>query len=314
MGERKLMNRVKKKIYFLLLTCILTMLCACGKNQDTEGKSKYSVYYLNRKDTKIVAFDYYTDTTDTMQLLGEMIEVMSTTPEDVNYHEPVHNYAVIGYHINDNQIALSVDEKYRDLSPTTEVLTRAAIVRTLTQIEGLQYVTMKVRDDELTDALGSTVGVMSAEQFVDNAGNEINSYEKVKLTLFFASEDGQSLVKANRTVIYNSNISLDKLVVEHLIDGPTTTSVGIYPTINANTKIVSVTVKDGICYVNLDESFLSQMSNVTPEVTLYSLVNSLVELSNVNKVQISINGETNVVFRETYNLSTVFERNLDLVN
>ena len=56
------------------------------------------------------------------------------------------------------------------------------------------------------------------------------------------------------------------------------------------------------------------MSNATPEVTLYSLVNSLVELPNVNKVQISINGETNVVFRETYNLSTVFERNLDIQN
>lgn len=305
---------MKKKRYAILLILMMTLLCACSGRQRVEGKNKYSVYYLNRDDTKIVAFDYYTDTEDSMELLGELIEVMSTVPEDVNYHEPAHNFEIIGYSTNDNQIVLNVDEKYRALSSTTEVLTRAAIVRTLTQISGLQYVSVKVRDEELTDALGNTVGIMSADQFVDNAGNEINSYEKVKLTLFFASEDGQKLIKANRTVIYNSNISMEKLVVEHLIDGPTQASVGIYPTINSNTKIVGVTVKDRICYVNLDEGFLNQMSNVTPEVTLYSIVNSLVELPNVNKVQISINGETNVVFRETYNLSTVFERNLDIQN
>lgn len=306
--------KMKKKRYGILLVLIMTLLCACSGRQSAEGKNKYSIYYLNRDETRIEAFDYYTNTDDAMELLGELIEVMSTVPEDVNYHEPVHNFAIIGYNINDNQIALNVDEKYRELKATTEVLTRAAIVRTLTQIPGFEYVSIKIRDEELTDALGNTVGVMSADQFVDNAGNEINSYEKVKLTLFFASEDGQKLIKANRTVIYNSNISMEKLVVEHLIDGPKPASVGIYPTINSNTKIVGVTVKDRICYVNLDEGFLNQMSNATPEVTLYSLVNSLVELPNVNKVQISINGETNVVFRETYNLSTVFERNLDIQN
>ena len=64
--------------------------------------------------------------------------------------------------------------------------------------------------------------------------------------------------------------------------------------------------------MNLDSGFGNQIYNVTPEVTVYSLVNSLVELSNVNKVQISINGETNINYRETLSLSLLFERNLDL--
>ena len=54
-------------------------------------------------------------------------------------------------------------------------------------------------------------------------------------------------------------------------------------------------------------------SNVTSDVTIYSITNSLVELSNVNKVQISINGNINVTYRENTSLSTVFERNLELV-
>ena len=58
---------------------------------------------------------------------------------------------------------------------------------------------------------------------------------------------------------------------------------------------------------------MTQIYNVTSDVAIYSLTNSLVELANVNKVQISIGGSTNVNYKENVSLSTVFERNLELV-
>ena len=88
----------------------------------------------------------------------------------------------------------------------------------------------------------------------------------------------------------------------------------ICPVMNPETKILSVSVRDGVCYVNLDDSFLNQVYDVSPEVTIYAITNALVELPNVNKVQISVGGETNINYRESMNLSTVYERNLDLVN
>lgn len=305
------MKRKCSLILFFLTIAMTFVLGGCAGKDETEGKNEYSVYYLNRAETKIEAFAYYTATEDTMDLLGELIEVIATAPKDVNYHEPVHSFEITGYALNDNQVSLNVDEKYLEMSPTTEVLTRAAIVRTLTQMKGIDYVTMKVRDEDLKDSMGNPVGTMSADQFVDNAGNEINTYEKARLTLYFSNEKGDRLIKANRTVVYNSNISMEKLVVEQLVAGPQ--SGEIYATVNPDTKVINVTVKDGTCYVNLSEEFLTQFSAVTPDVTIYSIVNSLVELSNVNRVQISINGETDTVFRETYNLSTVFERNLDIL-
>ena len=50
------------------------------------------------------------------------------------------------------------------------------------------------------------------------------------------------------------------------------------------------------------------MNNVSTDVAVYSIVNSLVELSNINKVQILINGEVPESFQ-----TTTFERNLDIV-
>ncbi len=130
--------------------------------------------------------------------------------------------------------------------------------------------------------------------------------------MYLANETGDGLKKITRSVVYNSNISTERLIVEQLILGALENEK-VYPTINPNTKIISVNVKDGICYVDLDNTFLTQIYNVTSDVTIYSITNSLVELSNVNKVQISINGNINVTYRENTSLSTVFERNLELV-
>ena len=46
---------------------------------------------------------------------------------------------------------------------------------------------------------------------------------------------------------------------------------------------------------------------------IYAIVNSLVELQNVNKVQILVSGETPKVYREKISLETIFERDMDLV-
>ena len=63
------------------------------------------------------------------------------------------------------------------------MLTRAAIVRTLTQIPGIDYVSFTVQGELLTDSSGIAVGTMSSDLFIDNAGNEINAYENVNLHL-----------------------------------------------------------------------------------------------------------------------------------
>ena len=46
---------------------------------------------------------------------------------------------------------------------------------------------------------------------------------------------------------------------------------------------------------------------------IYSVVNSLTELSTIRKVQISVNGRTDRMLRESRSLDKVYERNLELV-
>ena len=303
----------KIKILWCCVLLPVLMCAACGGQPQSDDEKLYNIYYVNKEETKNISGEYFTKTEDAEEVLEELLRQLSTVPSKFEYEAPLTgNFELLGYTLDNGQLTMNFDTNYREMDSVKEVLTRAAIVRTLTQIQGVDYVTFMVQGDLLTDSSGIAIGTMSSDLFIDNAGNEINAYESVDLHLYFANEEGTGLVEENRrNVVYSSNIALEKLVVEKLIEGPA--SEGAYPTVNPLTKIINVTVNDGTCYVNLDEAFLNQPYSISAEVTIYSITNSLVELSNINKVQITINGETNLSYREKFSLSEVFERNLDLL-
>lgn len=298
-----------------LTALILTGVSACGRNEQESGQS-YMIYYVNKDVTRVVSEEYTTAAAKREDQLQEFLGLLRDTAERPEYLSPLPE-SYQGYTLNAGQMNLDFSEAYLEQDPILEVLSRAAVVRTLTQIAGIDTITYSVQDVALTDSVGVPVGVMTADSFIDNAGKEINAYTESAFSLYFANETGDALVKADREVVYNSNISMERQVVEELIKGPggddETDGKAGYPTINPAVTVRSVTVKDRVCYVNLSEEFLTPVYDVTPHTVLYSIVNSLVELPGVNRVQISIDGNTDVTYRDGVSLTTLFERNLDLV-
>ena len=292
---------------FVILLCVLCI-CACGE-EETDNKNIYQVYYVSNSETKVEMHEHEMIATTTGEQLNELVACLSTMPGKLEYKAPfAMGFKVLGMELQDGKLMIDVDASYTQMPATTEVLVRAAIVRTLTQVEGVSYVGITVEGNQLYDNLGKVVGLMSAEQFIDNDGNEINTYELTRVKLYFANEEGDMLIGAYREKHYSTNTPLERFVVEELIAGPSGQVAGLYPSINPQTKIINVMTKDGICYVNLDSSFLTVVNNVSTEVSIYSIVNSLVELNNVNKVQILINGEVPASFS-----ASTFERKLDYV-
>ena len=104
---------------------------------------------------------------------------------------------------------------------------------------------------------------------------------------------------------------MEKLIVEQLIKGP---SFGEgRAVIPPETQVLGVSVRDGICYVNLDDGFLDSSTGVGPKVTVYAIVNSVTEGGNAGQVQILVNGESNIQYMNRVDLSKPMTRNLDLV-
>ena len=193
--------------------------------------------------------------------------------------------------IEGNVLYLYADANYALMNSVQEILCRAALTKTLTQIPGIEYLSIYCAEQPITDAAGNPVGMLSASDFVDSI-RDVNSFERTELTLYFANETGDQLVEEKREVMQNSNTSLERLIVEQLIEGPQ--ELGHYATIPSDVKLLNVSVNDSVCSINLD-------------------ADSLAELSTVSRVQIRINGSQDDVFRDQIPLSTVFERNYDYI-
>ena len=161
--------------------------------------------------------------------------------------------------------------------------------------------------NDVKNNLGQTVTIKG---FVDSI-RDVNSFEKTEMTLYFANATGDALVAEKREIMRSINTSVEKLIVEQLIGGPQ--QAGAFATMPKDVKVLNVSVSESVCSINLDAAFLNNALEVEEYIPIYSIVNSLSELSTVSRVQIRINGSQDAVFRETIPLSTVFERNYDYI-
>ena len=300
-----------RKWLWILLLAVPLLMAGCRKQQQVD-ESGYRIWYINQDETCLKYENKELQSKNEEGLLREMMEVMRETPTDDELKPVIpEDVTLLDFDFEHNQLYLDFSPEYKKMPKVYEVLCRAAIVRTMGQIDGVEYVDFQVNGEPLTDLEGKEIGLMNEDQFIENAGEEINAYKTADLTLYFANKAGDKLVGQRVAMEYNSNISLEKLIVEQLIAGPP--FEGAYPTIPSETKLLNISIKDNICYVNLDEGSLGTGYNVIESIPVYSIVNSLIENTDAQKVQISINGESNRMFRESINFDTIFEKNEGLI-
>ena len=129
----------------------------------------------------------------------------------------------------------------------------------------------------------------------------------IKMTVQYTGKEGEGTTYTDVDVYYNNNIARERLVIENLIKG--IDEQDAKSPIPSGTKLLNITVTDGVCYVNFDSTFLNVDSGMSADVVVYSIVNSLTELDNINKVQLLVNGASSVAGNNSMiKLGTSYER------
>lgn len=119
--------------------------------------------------------------------------------------------------------------------------------------------------------------------------------------LYFAAptnlQDG--LATEQRSVVLRSDKAsteeLARTLLEELIAGPGEKSV-LTPVLPKGTKIREVTVRDGLATVDLDGALLETYwgGSRSEELTVYSIVNTLCSLDGIDRVQLAVDGRSDV--------------------
>ena len=302
-----------KKYQILVLSLIILIMTGCSQ-QEVELTASHRIYYVNNTDTKLVSEGYEPKGKTTDELVIELLNRLATPAENITYRAPLNETVQLSeYKLEENeQLTLYFTEGYSSLTGVGEILTRAAIVKTLCQIPGVEHVAFYVNGQPLMKTVEQPVGWMAASDFLDNTGAETNFAQVAYLTVYYANIYGDKLKEAHLKVEYIGNKTQEQLVLEMLINGPIEEMDNMRPTLSENVKINQVTTKDGICYVDFNSNFMDKPVTVTENVAVYSVVNSLVELPNVAQVQITVDGETKKVY-QSIPLNTLLERKLELI-
>lgn len=298
----------KRKITALVMTLVLgaDAFSGCGKK---ETESKYKIYYVNEEQGEVLAESFVPSEETTQTMLEEMTEKLNKKNAEGHTLLP-ENIEIQSCVDDDGMIRVDFNQEYHDLNPVDEVLLRASIVKDYVQIPNIYLVTITAEGTPIVDSQGQEIGAMSLDSFLENTGKEIMAYQYKELNLYFTNEEGNQLVPEARQVYYNGNTPIEKVIVEQLLRGPGES--GHYATLPSDTRIVGVSVADGIAYVNLGKQFVDEALPVDAQIPIYSIVNSLIDAGNVSQVQISINGDTSLLFKDKVDMNQLFQVNHEL--
>lgn len=298
----------KRKITALVMALVLGAVAfsGCGKK---ETESKYKIYYINEEQGEVLAESFVPSEETTQTMLEEMTEKLNKKNAEGHTLLP-ENIEIQSCVDDDGMIRVDFNQEYHDLNPVDEVLLRASIVKDYVQIPNIYLVTITAEGTPIVDSQGQEIGAMSLDSFLENTGKEIMAYQYKELNLYFTNEEGNQLVPEARQVYYNGNTPIEKVIVEQLLRGPGES--GHYATLPSDTRIVGVSVADGIAYVNLGKQFVDEALPVDAQIPIYSIVNSLIDAGNVSQVQISINGDTSLLFKDKVDMNQLFQVNHEL--
>lgn len=313
---------MKRYIIILsLLMGIATIISGCSDNSknkeviDPATPGYIKLYFINPESTKLVAKDYVLELEEKRPVeskIQNIINALSTQKELASYKAVINDsYNYLGCTVYDTYVSLNFDDGYTRMEASTEVLVRAALVKSVIQLPEVSSVEITVNGQPIADGYGQVIGIMNEDSFVEKNGSDGSYNQYGDVTLYFANTKGNKLKEYPLQMEVSNNAPIEQLIIEQLIAGPYRD--GYQNTIPKETKVLKTSVKDGICYVNLNQAFLDAMPEVKDEITIYAIVNSLVDLPTVNKVQFTIDGKKMEKYREILPFDGIFERKLDLV-
>ena len=310
-----------KRLRVLFLSLIVLLLTACSEETvDTETvpeleNGQIYAFFVNTAKTDVYPVVYTLEGESTSEVVQNIIQYMTNEDATMNYQNPIPTgitYLSNEHDAVQDNVKISFSIVYDSINAENLMFFKTCVAWTILQLEEVETVSLALTDlanpDEET---ATTVETFDRNSFTMNFGDREGFKQTGTIVLYFANETGDKLKEYQQTVEISNTTSLSRLVVESLIDGPE--EKGYMATLSDEVKINNISVNDGICYVDLSDEFYDTSNPLKNDIIVYSVVNSLVELPTVSKVQFLKSGEKQMFFRETMPFDAIFERNLDIV-
>ena len=277
------------------------------KRESHANAFEVNMYFLNETSSSLTAEKQnikYDNDEDIITLVTEALIKGASGSKSVSIMDK--NTKLNSIKKQGSGIVVDFSKEFLSGDQTKNTLAAYAVVKTLCQIPGVHSVKVTVDSAELLGPDGSRLGFLSGDDI--NLEKDKDSAEEKHVVLYFADGDSGLLSSEIRAIKITDTQPVEQYVINELVKGPERN--GLKATLSSDTSVISVETTDGTCFVNFGANFISRNSgtNEKENLAIYSMVNSLTELDNVNNVQFLVDGKKISSFG-TNSISGTFFRN-----
>lgn len=299
-------GRMKGIIKLWILLAVAAVLAGCGQKEELPVPDGY-VYLFASGEKDLLAMNYRFHSEDAQGKINELFTMLMQGSGEEGYRAAIlPEIKPTSFRLNENGNLICVfPEAYHSLEASDEAMRRTAIVKTLLQLPEVESVEFYIGEEPLL-INGTLIGNMTDAYFV--LGIE-TARAQVQTIVYYANREKNKLVPVTVSMEPKGFLSMEHLVLQALLKGPDSEAYAM--TVPKGTRVNRVVTKDSICYVDLSAQFYEYI-DMPPELTVYSIVNTLAELNNVSRVIFTVDGQTPSPYLDM-SLEAVFERNLSLI-
>lgn len=193
---------------------------------------------------------------------------------------------LLGWTAEDGLLTLDLSAAYGELSGIALTLADCCITLTMCQLDGVEQVSVTVNGQPLPQR---TRQILTPEDVIFTGMEE--EPRQITAVLYFPRIMGKGLGFEARELTLTEDDDLYLTIAQNLMAGPEDPDLhSLFP---AGVELLGVTLDDGICYVNFSDGFLSSAPGTQGEqnLLLYSIIDTMGNLSAVTAVQLLVEGE-----------------------
>lgn len=277
----------------LPLLTALSLLCGCSGAAPAEPlppAGGYLLYFRTTQDSASSALsaEPWTPGSGETNLHRAAVEALLDGPHQDGLTSPFPaGVEVRGLRLEEGVLHLDLSEQYDALSGMSLTLANACFTLTLCQLEGVDALSITVEGMDPVYLAGT---LYTPEHLLLQGGED----ELVEMTaaLWFPRSSGEGLGVEYRTLYLTGEASLSRSLLEALLTGPAYESLS--PVLPEGTALRSVTVEEGVCYVDFSQTFLEGLPS-DPEalrLLVYAVVNTMAgNMESIHLVQLLSEGE-----------------------
>ena len=280
-----------KKITAFFMCLLMLVFCGCGKQQK-KVENGIKLYFLSADGSKMAEEERELpqNVNTVNDIMGFAVKELIKGPQtEGNKRALKEGTKLLDTKIEDGLATVNFSSEFDTGSDIEKLWSRYTVINTVCSIDGIKKTQILVEGKTVTSISdGEPLGAVGKDDIVTDESQTSTGTQVI--TLYFSDSNAMYLVPESRQIQGDEGEKTEMKVIDELIKGPKNSELA--PVLDKQIKLLSAETNNGVCYVSFSENIKSwlQGGSSMANLAVFSIVNSLCELDNINSVQILTEG------------------------